>query len=157
MTAKELMIGDLVRVNKDVSIKKDIIVKIHAIDADRNFQELKGCATCVPINDPDGFSGGVWLNYLSPIPLTSELLEEKGFGRVPQPGCANPYHWMLEKYEEESEGLLYRIKAYKTPFRGMYVSIDNYADCETINFGKQIEHVHELQHAFRLCDIGIDL
>ena len=97
------------------------------------------------------------MDEVRPIPLTPELLEIHGFERVPQPGCANPYHWMLEKYEEESEGLLYRIKAYKTPFRGMYVSIDNYADCENINFGKQIEHVHELQHAFRLCDIGIDL
>ena len=110
-------------------------------------------------------SGLVMLEYndlyeydeIEPIPMTSELLEKKGFKRVPQPGCVNPYHWMLEKYEEETEGLLYRIKAYKTPFRGMYVSIDNHADCETINFGKQIEHVHELQHAFRLCNIGIDL
>lgn len=110
-------------------------------------------------------SGLVMLEYndlyeydeIEPIPLTSELLEKKGFERVPQPGCVNPYHWMLEKYEEETEGLLYRIKAYNTLFRGMYVSIDNPSDCETINFGKQIEHVHELQHAFRLCNIGIDL
>ena len=110
-------------------------------------------------------SGLVMLEYndlyeydeIEPIPLTSDLLESKGFERVPQPGCVNPYHWMLEKYEEETEGLLYRIKAYNTLFRGMYVSIDNPSDCETINFGKQIEHVHELQHAFRLCNIGIDL
>ncbi|MBR2776274.1 MAG: hypothetical protein IKD75_04035 [Prevotella sp.] len=110
-------------------------------------------------------SGLVMLEYndlyeydeIEPIPLTSELLEKKGFERVPQPGCVNPYHWMLEKYEEETEGLLYRIKAYNTLFRGMYVSIDNPSDCETINFGKQIEHVHELQHAFRLCNISIDL
>ena len=94
------------------------------------------------------------IGLVRPIPMTSELLEQNGFGRVPQPGCSNPYHWMLEKYEEESEGLLYRIKAYKTPFRGMYVSIGNNADCASINFGKQIEHVHELQHALRLC--GID-
>ena len=151
------MIGDLVRVNKDVSFKKGMIVVIRGIDADRTFHELKGCATCVALGNPDEMQGGVWIEYLDPIPLTSELLEKKGFERVPQPGCVNPYHWMLEKYEEETEGLLYRIKAYNTMFRGMYVSIDNPSDCETINFGKQIEHVHELQHAFRLCDIGIDL
>jgi len=110
-------------------------------------------------------SGLVMLEYndlyeydeIEPILLTSELLEKKGFERVPQPGCVTPYHWMLEKYEEETEGLLYRIKAYNTLFRGMYVSIDNHSDCETINFGKQIEHFHELQHAFRLCNIDIDL
>ena len=110
-------------------------------------------------------SGLVMLEYndlyeydeIEPILLTSELLEKKGFERVPQPGCVTPYHWMLEKYEVETEGLLYRIKAYNTLFRGMYVSIDNHSDCETINFGKQIEHVHELQHAFRLCNIDIDL
>ena len=75
MKANELMIGDLVRVSKDVSIKKGTIVEIRAIDADRNFQELKGCATCVPINDPDGLSGGVWLDYLNSkkLPQNSRL------------------------------------------------------------------------------------
>jgi hypothetical protein len=96
-------------------------------------------------------------HQMEPIPLTSELLEKKGFKRVPQPGCANPYHWMLEKYEEESEGLLYRIKAFNNPFRGMFVSIDNPSACETISFGKQIEHVHELQHALRLCEIKMEI
>ena len=36
-----------------------------------------------------------------------------------------------------------------------YIIIDNHADCETINFRKQIEHFHELQHAFRLCSIPV--
>lgn len=97
------------------------------------------------------------LREVQPIPLTSDLLERHGFKKVPQPGCANPYHWMLEKYEEESDGLLYRIKAFNTPFRGMFVSIDNPSDCETISFGKQIEFVHEFQHALRLCDIDTEI
>ena len=87
------------------------------------------------------------------IPLTAEILEKNGFERVPQQGCANHYHWMMEKYEEESDGLLFRIKAYNTPFRGMFVSIYNPSACETISFGKQIEFVHELQHALRLCKV----
>lgn len=97
-----------------------------------------------------------WVRHgmLVPIPLTTELLERNGFNKVSQQGCSNPYYWMLEKYEEESEELLYRIKAYKTMFRGMYVSIDNYADCEPIKFSKQIEHFHELQHTLRLCDLN---
>lgn len=159
MEARELMTGDYAIVNKDVCIKKNTIVKIHAIDAENALPEcgLKGCATCVPIDEPDGMSGGVWFDYLSPIPLTSELLERNGFERVPQPGCANPYHWMLEKYEEETDGLLFRIKAFNTPFSGMFVSIDNPSACETISFGKQIEFVHELQHALRLCEIELEI
>ena len=55
MEASELMIGDLVRVNKDVCFKKGTIVRVHAIDGDRNFPEKRmiGCVTCVPIDDPD--------------------------------------------------------------------------------------------------------
>ena len=94
---------------------------------------------------------------ISPIPLTSEMLERNGFERVPQPGCASPYHWMLEKYEEETDGLLFRIKAFNNPFGGMFVSIDNPSACETISFGKQIKFVHELQHALQLCEIELEI
>lgn len=98
--------------------------------------------------------GPFFIEELEPIPFTSEILEKFRFNKVPQQGCSNPYYWMMEKYEDESEGLLYRITAYKTPFRGMYVSIDNYADCEPIKFSKQIEHFHELQHTLRLCGLN---
>lgn len=97
------------------------------------------------------------LDEVQPIPLTPDLLELKGFKRVTLRGCAEPYYWVLEKYEEESDGLLYRIKAHKTPFRGMYVGIDNDADCEPVHFCKQIEFFHELQHALRLCDIDEEM
>ena len=96
----------------------------------------------------------VRIDLLEPIPLTSEILEKLGFNKVLQQGCSNPYHWTLDVYEEESEELLYSIKAYKTLFRGMYISIDNHADCEPIKFSKQIEYFHELQNALRLC--GLD-
>ena len=93
---------------------------------------------------------------IEPIPLTSEILEANGWDKVPQPGCANPYHWELSKYEDDKEDdayLLYRVKAYETFFRGMLISISR-PSCEDISFRKQVEHVHELQHALRLC--GID-
>ena len=92
---------------------------------------------------------------IEPIPLTSEILEANGWEKVPQPGCANPYHWELSKYEDDKEDdayLLYRVKAYETFFRGMLISISR-PSCEDISFRKQVEHVHELQHALRLCDI----
>jgi len=93
---------------------------------------------------------------IEPIPLTSEILEQNGFGRVPQPGCSNPYHWKLEQRDEDGE-LLYRIEAYNTPFRGMFIQINNPSDCASISFCKQIEHVHELQHALRLCGIDTEI
>ena len=80
MKANELMIGDLLRVNKDVCLKKGTIVEVCVIDADNAFIEkgLKGCATCVSIKDHCEF-GGVWVDFLEPIPLTPEILEKNGF------------------------------------------------------------------------------
>jgi len=142
MEAKELMIGDRVfvpKMNKAVRVKAVYGTMI------------------IPNPDDGDVHASIGDEYLEPIPLASELLERNGFERVSQPGCANPYHWMMEKYEEETDGLLFRIKAYYTPFRGMFVSIDNPSACETISFGKQIEFVHELQHVLRLCEIELDI
>ena len=137
MKAKNLMIGDYISVKPS-----GMPIKVAAV-------HHKKVAYHTVINKL------AWVreSLLEPIPLTPEILEKNGFERMPQTGCANPYYWMMEQYEEESGGLLYRIKAYNTPFRGMFVSIDNPSDCETISFGKQIESVHELQHALRLCAI----
>ena len=96
----------------------------------------------------------VRIGLLEPILLTSEILEKIGFNKVPQPGCSNSYYWEFTKYEEETNELLYLIKAYSTPFRGMSIFIDNFGDCETLSFNKQMESLHELQQALRLC--GLD-
>lgn len=93
---------------------------------------------------------------VKPIPLDARQLEKNGFEKVEQPGCANPYHWRLAVYEDDIKDpsmLLYSIVAYETPFRGMYVNIFNPSDCEPIKFTKQIEYLHELQNALRLCGI----
>lgn len=158
MKATELMIGDLVRVSKDVCFKKGTIVKVRGIDADNVFtaKGLKGSATCMAVNDPDRVTGGMWCDFLEPIPLTKEILEQNGFGRVPQPGCSNPYHWKLEQRDEDGE-LLYKILAYNTLFRGMFIHINNPSDCASISFCRQIKHVHELQHALRLCHINKEI
>ena len=107
--------------------------------------------------DGDSDTGSHWCNIKNvlPIPLTAELLVQNGWKKVPQPNCANPYHWELSKYEDDKEDdayLLYRVKAYETFFRGMLISISR-PSCEDISFRKQVEHVHELQHALRNCDI----
>lgn len=141
MKPTQLQVGDYVRLRRTKEI-----VWVFEIDDDRN----------VINNEPDGYCSekNIDIDDVEPIPLTPEILEKFGFNKIPQQGCSNPYYWMMEKYEDETEGLLYRITAYKTPFRGMYVSIDNYADCEPIKFSKQIEHFHGLQHALRLCSLN---
>ena len=131
VNAKDLMIGDLFRVNKDVSFKKGTIVVIRGIDADRTFQELKGCVTCVAVDDPDKMPSGVWLEYLEPIPLTEEMLETNGF------------------YLERNVGYIYEDDEYEVivdlfnwKYRILY-NRDVVMNKE--NFGKIA--VHELQHA----------
>ena len=154
MKAKELMIGDLVRVSKDVCIEKGAIVRVHAIDGDNNFPEkgLKGCVTCVRINDPDRMSGGVWAEYLEPIPLTAEILEKNGFeelmnesevsaarfGRKPEPTGV----WQYGFGQFDSVAYVFEQSFLRIKFMEGYT-----ADIANIKY------VHELQHALRLCGI----
>lgn len=142
MKCSDLQTGNYVRCQGHIYIIEEVSAKgwVHLIHPE----------TKVRVNMTSDYI----INLLEPILLTPEILEKIGFNKVPQQGCLNPYFWMLKKYEEVSEGLLYCIKAYKTMFRGMYVSIDNYADCKPIKFSKQIEHAHELQNTLRICGLN---
>lgn len=75
------MIGDWVRVNRDgLCIKKNTAVRVMGIDGESKLKEkgLVGCAGCHPL-DKNQFDGGIWIDYLDPIPLTPEILEKNGF------------------------------------------------------------------------------
>lgn len=139
MKAQELSIGSLVRVNKDVCIKKGTVVEIRQIDADNTFEELelRGCAFCRPL-DKEQFGGGVWLDYLDPIPITPEILVKNGFKQDPLNGHIFIFH------EKSGEVIYYEYG----PKYGL--TIDN--QLATIQDLK-IKYVHELQHALRLCEI----
>lgn len=153
MEAKDLMIGDLVRVNRDVCIKNDTIVRVCGIDATNRLVEkgLEGSATCVPVDDIDFYSGGIWVKYLSPIPLTPEILEKNGFEN--------------DFYEDESvadyvkvrnEGYSLHSTAHEWDL-ALISWCNGHVDVVTDFSGEyrgEIEYVHELQHALRLC--GID-
>ena len=125
------MIGDIVRVNKDVSIKKGTIVKVRSIDGDRRFQELTGCISCVAVDDIDEMTAGVWLAYIEPIPLTEEILENNGFTK----------HAYGYSYD------MIKLHGNLTENDTVYFTL-----CICEKYIKVI-YVHELQHALRLCGI----
>lgn len=75
------MTGNLVMVNKSgLCIPKGTIVRVVEVDSANKFPEkgLVGSARCVDVNDRSA-SGGIWCDYLSPIPTTSEVLEKNGW------------------------------------------------------------------------------
>ena len=132
MKAADLMLGDLVQVAKDVCIKKGTIVKVRSIDGDNSFPEkgLKGCASCVSLDDRT-LSGGVWVEYLNPIPLTAEILEKNGFVYSDIPFEQSWQQYGLSLY---AAGNGYRVNCGE-------------------NVALIIDSVHELQHLLRICGI----
>lgn len=146
MKAEELMIGDILRVNRDgICITKDTIVQVRGIDADNKFKfgELVGSATCHPL-DNSQFDGGIWFDYLDPIPLTPEILEKNGFKRKQK---------TFEYFEYKERGLDIEIEYFESC---ICMDIEwnvpgswGYNRLHSIT----IENVHELQHALRLCGI----
>lgn len=138
MKAEELFVGALVRVNRDgLCIKKDTIVEVRAVDADDKLIEkgLVGSAHCRPLDD-NQFDGGIWCEYLEPIPLTPEILE-KNFERKTFYGIYDDYYDLdIREYSD-----------------GLYIA--TYHSCE-FNIPDQTIHlswVHELQHFMRHCGI----
>ena len=93
MKAEELFVGALVRVNRDgLCIKKDTVVEVRGVDADDRLAKtgLVGGAHCHPL-DENQFAGGIWCEYLAPIPITPEILEKNGFKYVKE------NQWVWEK------------------------------------------------------------
>ena len=127
MKANELMVGDYLRVYRDgICIPKGKIVRVSEIDSENTFREkgLKGSARCEAVGDP-WLSGGIWCDYLDPIPLTPEILEKNGFKDIDK--------------EDNCDG--YDI--YWTTGDGFSINTQDL----------HLHYVHELQHALRLCGI----
>lgn len=164
MKANELMIGDLLRVTKDVCIKKGTIVRVRAIDADDSLHKmgLKGAIRCQPIDDEYGMNiGGVWADFLEPIPLTAEILEKNGFIKDEDRGkeFGQTYHILIPTgYEAHS--FTVQVTIYKEPIQGVDVLFKCWGWIPPFNGGLDdihlcsLKYVHQIQHALRLC--GID-
>ena len=150
MKANELMIGDFLRVNREgLCIKKDTVVQVRGIDGDNKFEEkgLVGCANCRPM-DKKQYDGGIWLDYLDPIPITPEILEKNGFVETDVVVVGT------RKMIWESEDGRTEITIWMDDTMPMDIRKNIYYEdeiCYTLPFACT---VHELQHALRLC--GID-
>ena len=128
MKANELFTGALARVNRDgLCIKKDTIVEVRAVDADDKLIEkgLIGSAHCRPLDD-NQFEGGIWCEYLDPIPLTPEIMEKNGFIYFDGSWWYKDFRIVMES----SKGV-------------------------SLVCGRQTKfsYIHQLQLAFRLCGI----
>lgn len=151
MKAEELMIGDYFFVEKDnLCIRKGTVVEIRGIDADDRLdaKNLIGNAHCRPL-DPFQFEGGIWLDYLEPIPLTLEILEKNGFKYTDNHTLQGSDTYIL-RYEQN--GFDYTI-TYKI---NDWFAVDSYDDRTYRIFEMETGRwcVHQLQHALKLC--GID-
>ncbi len=146
MKAEKLMIGDLLRISEEgLCIKKGTIVKVCSIDSEARLvykgKELIGAAHCRPIGDPRLFDGGIWCEYLEPIPLTAEILEKNGFSKTGAYIFEDDYEHQILIYlkDENYTG-------------GAYTYIDAHCGCLDIS-EMPVDHVHELYHALKLCSI----
>ena len=148
MKNTELMVGDLVRVNRGgLCIKKDTVVRVMGIDGVNKLEEkgLFGAAHCRPL-DEDQFDGGIWLDYLYPIPLTPEILEKNGFEDVGS-----------EVYE--CDVLPFYIWWERDRHRlGIDIEDSTY---DKENFAQMlrvpVSYVHDLQHALRLVGVNKEI
>ena len=75
--AEDLRIGDLVRVNKNDSIKNGLIGKVTDIDSLREYKEKKGAITLNTIED-DGWYWGICVATLSLSLLLPKSLKRTG-------------------------------------------------------------------------------
>ena len=123
---KDLQIGDWVK----VSIVHDHIVKAISIAKNGVYFEH------------DGYEGFASMDKLSPIPLTTEILEKNGFD------VSDPE---VKQYHFEEDGQRYHFS-----LRQMYNQKDgkpNGYSFFAFSVLTIIDYVHQLQHAIRLCQI----
>ena len=143
MKATELQIGDWVifhdsgYASDGTTWEEDRICQIDSIDEDVRVKwyDESGCEEDWP---------HVSTELLSPIPLTSEILEKNGFEKQWQDNY---------EYFDDDENLNVTFHPKTSNYtNGAYDYIDIEKGCLTIN-EMPIMFVHELQHALRLCGI----
>lgn len=135
--AEDLRIGDIVRVNKNDSIKNGLIGKVTDIDSLREYKEKKGAITLNTIED-DGWYWGIWCCNIEPIPLTPEILEKNGFKEDVVGEC------YTKSLDNETHPLArYLSVEWKSNSWSVFIK---YRRLHDIALLRHIQHVHELQN-----------
>lgn len=130
MKTNELMIGDMVRKlergGHTVPVK---IIAIYENNADYETQ--------------DGLNGCMMIGGYEPLPLTAEILEKNGFRKVERIPTKN------------SETGTWRSNKFCATIKRYFIDAQHCIFCLIAGHSKigDISHVHELQHALRLCGI----
>ena len=112
---------------------------------------MVGSATCLPVNNEDGMTGGVWVEYLEPIPLTPEILEKNGFKPyIPENHLETVY--ACQDVSKSVANELYALWPYQDGSFYLLLRVDG-KDMVRMN----VHYVHQLQHALRLCGINHEI
>lgn len=136
MNAKELMVGFYVRLNKDYFVfEKGQILRVLSI----TYYEYY--AASVKCQDASGYEFTVEVDYLSPIPLTVDVIKDFGFEKTTS---------LVPRYILDDD--LYTVFA-KDIYDGAWLIdvLDN-----KFNLPDQsaiVYHVHQLQQWLRFCGI----
>lgn len=143
LRAKDLMVGDRVLLFGDKPVKVDCIGNVE-----------------VYLSDENGIDWRVTYEHIKPIPLTTEILEKNGFKKAESDFLSQTWAW-AEK-SEKIYGRWVQITFYNKPINGVsYLTkietcsqkgdgVDHIHSCD-------IESIHELQHALRLCGINLEI
>lgn len=136
MKANELMIGDWV------------IIKGHPCKVSYLAPFDIGDIRLSVISN--GYDGNPYLDEIGPIPLTAEILEKNGFDEA----YSSDIHKCYFRQKDNEDGMeLYDIEV------NIYSGNQNACHLEVKHFGMgtvkiKFYHVHELQHALRLCGLN---
>lgn len=133
MKVEELMVGDLVRFGNSQGTVRDIVTV-------GSMYPLT-----LSINETETLVSRTESHLLKPILITEAFLKKNGFVHT-------SYGWRLD-----CDGYVdYRIRAIQLTSGRIRLEI---AEKKTNNFFVSFvaEHIHELQHALRLCRVNLDL
>lgn len=141
MKANELMVGDWV-LTLDSTHKEKVFVQVDAIEeGQHSILVTRECSNWF-----------VDIDWIEPIPLTPEILEKNGFGKVLDEDGTECYRY----YNCAGDGYI-KISLYNGGDGDWGIEIVNYEkfDDNKIVYNNNFIFlkVHQLQHALRLCGI----
>ena len=144
LQAKDLMIGDLLTFEdcvKDGKIIPIEVVELHGYNNDF-LASIDGDKSCDMLEFDDEIVG---------IPLTPEILEKNGFRKRPYPNVEKHHQWI---FCAGCTITLWCCRLFDNADEGWMIDIDD-AFCHSCRV--HIKHLHELQHALKLCKIDKEI